>query len=133
MRDRSTSGGERRLEAAAAASRVPASRVRYFIRVGLVRPSRVEGRVPYFGEAEMAQLRRIRRLRDDLGLNMAGIEVALRLLDEIESLRRELGKEANGRRVMVSQPRRNRSPGSGQTGRTSAGIERDRGDANGKL
>jgi MerR family transcriptional regulator, heat shock protein HspR len=92
MRDRPAPGGERRLEAAAAATRVPASRVRYFVRVGLIRPSRTEGRLTFFGEAEMAQLRRIRRLRDDLGLNVAGIEVALRLIDEIEGLRRELGK-----------------------------------------
>ena len=109
MRERPTPG-ERRLEAAAAATRVPASRVRYFVRVGLIRPSRIEGRVPFFGEVEMAQLRRIRRLRDDLGLNMAGIEVALRLIDEIEGLRRELGKGTNKAGVETSQrPRGRRS------------------------
>ena len=114
MTDRSARDDERRLEAAAAAARVPPARVRYFVRVGLVRPSRVEGRVPYFGEAEMAQLRRIRRLRDDLGLNVAGIEVALRLLDEIESLRRELGR----RRGMDQ---------------AATDMDRDGGDANGQL
>jgi MerR family transcriptional regulator/heat shock protein HspR len=108
MRDRSRPTGERRLEAAAAATRVPPSRVRYFIRVGLIRPSRVEGRVPFFGEAEMAQLRRIRRLRDDLGLNTAGIEVALRLIEEIEGLRRELGEGSNRARVQVTQQRSRR-------------------------
>ena len=36
---------------------------------------------------ELARLRKIRRLHDDLGLNAAGVEVALRLLDEIENLR----------------------------------------------
>ena len=30
---------------------------------------------------------KIRRLQDDLGLNAAGVEVAMRLLDEIENLR----------------------------------------------
>ena len=110
MRDRPTPGGERRLEAAAAATRVPASRVRYFVRVGLIRPSRIEGRVPFFGDAEMAQLRRIRRLRDDLGLNMAGIEVALRLINEIEGLRRELGRGNSKPDVrIVQRPRGRRS------------------------
>lgn len=124
MKERSgRDGDEQRLEAAAAAVRVPPSRVRYFVRVGLVRPSRVEGRVPFFGEAEMAQLRRIRRLRDDLGLNMAGIEVALRLLDEIESLRREAGQGTGGANIRVSQSRRSHSSGSPS----------ERGGSNGQL
>ena len=127
-----TGEGERRLEAAAAATRVPPSRVRYFVRVGLVQPSRVEGRVPFFGEAEMAQLRRIRRLRDDLGLNMAGIEVALRLLDEIESLRRELGRGSGAGSISVSQSPRNRASGS-RPSRTSRGSARDKGGSNGQL
>jgi DNA-binding transcriptional MerR regulator len=131
MRDQSAPDDERRFEAAAAASRVPPSRVRYFVRVGLVRPSRVEGRVRFFGEAEMARLRRIRRLRDDLGLNFAGIEVALRLLDEIESLRRELGKGSGEGTVEGSGPRQSR-PGSRRE-RTSGSIERDRGGSNGRL
>jgi MerR family transcriptional regulator/heat shock protein HspR len=41
-------------------------------------------------EDELAQLRRIRRLTLDLGLNMAGIEVVLRLLDEMTQLQVEL-------------------------------------------
>ncbi len=39
-----------------------------------------------FGEAELIRLRKIRRLSDDLGLNLAGVEVAMRLLDEIATL-----------------------------------------------
>jgi MerR family transcriptional regulator, heat shock protein HspR len=124
-------GEEQRLEAAAAAVSVPVSRVRYFVQVGLVRPSRVEGRVPFFGEAEMGQLRRIRRLRDDLGLNMAGIEVALRLLDEIESLRRELGQGSGGAGIRVSQSRRSPSSGS-PSDRSSSLTPPDRGGSNGE-
>jgi MerR family transcriptional regulator/heat shock protein HspR len=56
------------------------------VRIGLVRPSRTEGRVVFFGEAEMARLRRIRRLQEDLGLNAAGVEVVMQLLDEIQAL-----------------------------------------------
>jgi MerR family transcriptional regulator/heat shock protein HspR len=131
MSDRSARQEEQRLEAAAAATHVPPARVRYFVRVGLVRPSRVEGRVPFFGEAEMAQLRRIRRLRDDLGLNMAGIEVALRLRDEIESLRRELGKgSAEG--VVVTRARQDGASGSRRT-RMSPADDRDEGGSNGRL
>jgi DNA-binding transcriptional MerR regulator len=81
-----------RLEVAARLVRLPPARVRRYVRAGLIRPPRVEGRSPLFSEAELARLRKIRRLADDLGLNAAGVEVAVRLLDEIEALRAELGR-----------------------------------------
>jgi DNA-binding transcriptional MerR regulator len=65
---------------------MPPARIRYYVRIGLLQPSHVEGRRLYFGEPELARLRKIRRLHDDLGLDTAGVEVALRLLDEIERL-----------------------------------------------
>jgi MerR family transcriptional regulator/heat shock protein HspR len=78
---------DRPLETAAELAKVPPARIRYYVRIGLVTPSRIEGRRPYFGEPELARLRKIRRLHDDLGLDSAGVEAALRLLDEIERLR----------------------------------------------
>ena len=75
------------LEIAARLVRLPAARVRRYVRVGLIRPTRLEGRTAFFGEEELARLRRIRRLVDDLGLNMAGVEIVLRLVDELEALR----------------------------------------------
>jgi MerR HTH family regulatory protein len=81
-----------RLDIAARLVRLPPARVRRYVRAGLVRPPRVEGRSPLFSEAELARLRKIRRLADDLGLNAAGVEVTVRLLDEIEALRAELGR-----------------------------------------
>ncbi len=90
MNDRRARTAIYELETAARLSRLPPARVRRYIRVGLVRPSRVEGRKAFFSEAELARLRTIRRLGEDLGLNAAGVEVALRLVDEIRTLRRAL-------------------------------------------
>ena len=90
MNDRPARMALYELETAARLSRLPPARVRRYIRVGLVRPSRVEGRKTFFSEAELARLRTIRRLGEDLGLNAAGVEVALRLVDEIRTLRRAL-------------------------------------------
>src|SRR5262249_23315594 len=81
-----------RLELAARQVDLPPARVRRYVQIGLVQPARVDGQVALFGEAELARLRKIRRLRDDLGLNMAGLEVALRLLDEIQRLQAALDK-----------------------------------------
>jgi MerR family transcriptional regulator/heat shock protein HspR len=77
------------LKVAARLVRLPAARVRRYVRVGLIRPARLEGRTAVFGEDELARLRRIRRLVEDLGLNMAGVEIVLRLVDELEALRRD--------------------------------------------
>ncbi len=78
------------LETAAQLARLPAARVRRYVRVGLIRPVRVEGRTAYLSDAELARLRTIRRLGEDLGLNAAGVEVVLRLVDEIRTLRNAL-------------------------------------------
>ncbi len=76
-----------RLSAAARLVRMPASRLRHYVEVGLIRPSRVEAGELLFGERELARLRKIRRLRRDLGLSSSAIEVVVRLLDELERLR----------------------------------------------
>lgn len=81
---------EQRLDVAARMVRLTPARVRYYVRAGLVRPSRVEGGAEFFSDAELARMRRIRRLQEDLGLNAAGVEVALRLLDEIQQLQAAL-------------------------------------------
>lgn len=75
-----------RLETVAALVRLPPARIRRYVRIGLVRPARVAGRTAMFGDDELARLRKISRLGEHLGLNDAGIEVVLRLLDEIERL-----------------------------------------------
>ena len=83
------------LEAAARLVRLPPASVRRYVRAGLVLPAPVQHRAELFGEAELPRLRRIRRLRDDVGLNTAGVEVVLRLLDEIQTLRAALAYRAN--------------------------------------
>jgi DNA-binding transcriptional MerR regulator len=90
MNDRPARTAVYELETAARLSRLPPAHVRRYVRVGLIRPSRVEGRTVFFSDAELARLRTIRRLGEDLGLNAAGVEVALRLIDEIRTLRKAL-------------------------------------------
>jgi MerR family transcriptional regulator/heat shock protein HspR len=51
-------------------------------RLGLVSPP-VENRRPRYGPGELARLRKIRRLTDDLGVNLAGVEIIMRLLDQM--------------------------------------------------
>jgi len=76
-----------RLTAAARLVGMSPSRVRRYVEVGLVRTVVDEGGQPVLGATELARLRKIRRLTSDLGLNAPGVEIVVRLLDEIESLR----------------------------------------------
>ena len=75
------------IRVAAREAQLPPARIRRYVRAGLVRPSRFDGRAALFSTLELKQLRKIRRLHEHLGLNMAGIEIVLRLLDELESAR----------------------------------------------
>ena len=67
---------------------------------GLVRPQRTPGGTRLYSEADVERLRIIQRLTSELGLNLAGVELVLRLEDElrkahaqIEQLRREAKQE----------------------------------------
>ena len=71
------------VEIAASTSGLSAARVRHLVRVVLIQPVRIERGRPLFGEVELARLRRVRRLMTDLGVNLAGVEIILRLTDEL--------------------------------------------------
>jgi MerR family transcriptional regulator, heat shock protein HspR len=73
------------IDVAAHLAGLSTARVRRLVRSGLVRPPVVERGRPLFGEAELARLRRVRRLTTDLGVNLAGVEVILRLTDELSA------------------------------------------------
>jgi MerR family transcriptional regulator, heat shock protein HspR len=50
---------------------------------GLVRPQRTPGGTRLYSEADIERLRIVQRLTSDLGLNLAGVELVLRLEDEL--------------------------------------------------
>ena len=78
------------LEAMASAAGLSPDLVERFIAYGLVEPVCVEAGTPWFDLREVRRLRTIQRLRNDLGINLAGIAVVFDLLERIEVLQREL-------------------------------------------
>jgi MerR family transcriptional regulator/heat shock protein HspR len=60
--------------------------------LGLIEGEEASGELRY-SEEEVLQLRRIRRLQRDLGVNLAGVEVILLLLKRLEAARQELEQE----------------------------------------
>jgi MerR family transcriptional regulator/heat shock protein HspR len=66
-----------------------AQTLRYYERVGLIWPSRTSGRQRLYSPADIERLRRIKTLTEELGANLAGAEIALKLMGKIDELERE--------------------------------------------
>jgi len=64
--------------------------LRYYDRLGLLKPSRTSGRVRLYSQRDIETLRKIARLTDDLGVNLAGVEVILNMSEVIENLQNEI-------------------------------------------
>ena len=67
-----------------------AQSLRHYERLGLVRPSRSRGRVRLYSQADIERLRHIQRLVNDLGVNLAGAEVVIRLNERIRRMEEEM-------------------------------------------
>ena len=61
--------------------------LRKYERIGLVSPSRTVGMLRLYSEEDIARLRLIKHLVGNLGLNLAGVELALRLFNRLINLR----------------------------------------------
>jgi MerR family transcriptional regulator/heat shock protein HspR len=64
--------------------------LRYYERIGLVVPARSAGNVRLYSQRDIERLQRISRLTSELGVNLAGAEVILRLTETIEQLQTEM-------------------------------------------
>ena len=57
--------------------------LRLYEQKGLVRPKRTAGNTRLYSEADIERLQVIQRLTNELGLNLAGVELVIRLEDEL--------------------------------------------------
>ena len=64
--------------------------LRLYENKGLVRPKRTPGGTRLYSEADVERLRIIQRLTTELGLNLAGVELVLRLEDELRRMQRTM-------------------------------------------
>ena len=66
--------------------------LRLYERVGLVKPSRANNcdhGNRLYSQADIERLRQIQRFTQEMGVNLAGVEVILDLLERMDALRRE--------------------------------------------
>jgi MerR family transcriptional regulator/heat shock protein HspR len=60
--------------------------LRYYEKIGIVEPSRSRGNIRLYSESDIAQLRRVKTLMEDLGVNLAGVEVIMRIMQRMLEL-----------------------------------------------
>lgn len=64
--------------------------LRMYERKGLIRPGRSGGQTRLYSERDIEHLREIRRLTQELGVNLAGVEEIMRLRDELGERQRQV-------------------------------------------
>ena len=63
--------------------------LRYYERIGIIKPGRSSGNIRLYSESDINLLRKVRTLIDELGVNMAGVEVILNMLQRMQALQEE--------------------------------------------
>ena len=74
--------------------------LRYYESLGLVQPHRTRGNQRVYSRRDVERVRRMRGLIDDLGINLAGVEVVMKLLDRIDDMQTDVDRlEAENRHL----------------------------------
>ena len=64
--------------------------LRYYERVGIIEPGRSQGNVRLYSDRDIATLKRVKAMVDDMGINLPGVEVILRMMQRVGELQNEL-------------------------------------------
>ncbi|MCC6687404.1 MAG: MerR family transcriptional regulator [Fimbriimonadaceae bacterium] len=81
--------------------------LRQYERLGLVIPSRVGQKNRLYSELDIDRVRRIQRLTQEVGVNLAGVEIILRLLEDMERTREDMESQFEAYRSEVEERIRN--------------------------
>jgi len=84
--------------------------LRLYERLGLVAPARSVNNIRLYSARDVERVRRIQHLTQDMGVNLAGVDVVLDLLDKMERERRVMERRLNQmRRELETQVARIRA------------------------
>ena len=64
--------------------------LRQYERENLICPSRSDGRIRLYSQRDIDRIKMILRLTRELGVNLAGVDIALRLKDKMEMMEQEI-------------------------------------------
>ena len=66
--------------------------LRLYEREGLLKPSRTDGNTRLYSDADLERLSRILRLTRELGVNLAGVEVILKMQEAMDSMEKDFNR-----------------------------------------
>jgi len=76
--------------------------LRYYERIGIIEPSRSKGNIRLYSDSDIARLRQMKTLMEDLGITLAGAEVILRMAQRVTELQRQVeGLESEIKRLRL--------------------------------
>jgi MerR family transcriptional regulator/heat shock protein HspR len=64
--------------------------LRYYEKVGIIEPRRSRGNVRLYSDRDIALLQKVKSLVDDMGVNLPGVEVILRMMEHMSEMQKEL-------------------------------------------
>jgi MerR family transcriptional regulator/heat shock protein HspR len=67
--------------------------LRHYERLGLVRPQRSDGRIRMYSAKDLERIALIKRWIDEFGVNLAGVEIMLKMQESMELLRADLERQ----------------------------------------
>ena len=84
--------------------------LRKYERLGLIQPTRTVGSMRLYSREELEKLRFIKRLVDELGINLAGVQRLLSIAEVVQRIRPLMDESAlstgAGRRQLLTEMRR---------------------------
>jgi len=69
---------------------IQTSTLRYYEKISVIEPGRSQGNIRLYSERDIDLLRRVKTLVEDMGVNLAGVEVILRMMQQMNEMQNEL-------------------------------------------
>jgi MerR family transcriptional regulator/heat shock protein HspR len=66
--------------------------LRYYEQAGLVQPKRTVGNIRMYSNRDIQKIRQAQQLIQDLGVNLAGVEIILRMGEQLRQVHEELAQ-----------------------------------------
>jgi len=66
--------------------------LRYYERLGLIEPSRSNGKIRLYSARDVERLRQIHNYVNDLGVNLAGVEIIMSLTEKMAEMEAEINR-----------------------------------------
>jgi MerR family transcriptional regulator/heat shock protein HspR len=68
----------------------PVHTLRYYERIGIIEPFRSAGNIRLYSENDIMRVRRVKSLIEELGVNLAGVEVIMHMVERINDLQKQV-------------------------------------------